>query len=157
MLRIGAECQVYVADVPADGVVILALCVSDLAKGTALIDPAHFLVEEHIGVVFGDHKDALCLLRGADEGDALRHGGVGGALGDHVEALFQGADREGSVLMEAVRKEHGVHIMLDEFIEFGIAGRLGIKAFAGALHGRNVAVANGDDLAAVFLHDLEER
>lgn len=132
------------------GVVVFALGVYDLTQGAALVDLLHFLVEEHVGIVFRQHEDGLALFRCFYQLDTLGHGGIGNALGYAVDVFLQAADDVFRVLVEIVGDEDGIQIVLDEGIEICIAGDHVAQFLFSQFQTLGALVTNGYNLCAVY-------
>ena len=136
-------------------VVVLALGVAHLADLAGLVQPAHLLVEHHVGVVLGEQVHLAAGLHGAGQGDRLGQRLARGGLAHHVLAGAQGAHRQRRVLVEEVGEDHGIHRVAQERVEVGVGGHA--VAPAGLNELLLPRVAQGDQLHAGVRRPGRER
>ena len=103
---------------------VLALAVGEVADLAGAEEAGHLLVGGRVGVVLGEQVDQTGLLDLAAEGDALGERVAGGAFAHHMLARVQRLDGEGGVLVEVVGQDHGVQIVLQEFVVVGVGGHV---------------------------------
>ena len=101
---------------------VFTLAVLEFADGAFLIEPAHLLIEDHVGVVLGEHVDATTLFDGPRQGDAFAECVTGGGFTHHVSARLECGDRKRGVLVEVVRQHDCVHVVLEEALELRVGG-----------------------------------
>ena len=106
--------------------VVFAFRIDDLAEGTALSDPLHFQIEEHLRIVFGEEIHGVgVLFRRTDQRNAFCHGAVADAFGIHVDSPLKASDGVGSVFVEEVRKDHRIYAVFNEGVEIVVNSGIG--------------------------------
>ena len=99
------------------GMVVLPLGKQDLPQRPAVDYPFHLDVEEHLGIILRQEIDRAALLRRPDQLDALRHGAVGDAFAEHMDAALQAFNGIRRVFMKEIGQNDRVHVLLDELLE----------------------------------------
>ena len=131
-----------------NGMIVFALGVQELTQRSLAADPLHLQVEEHKGEVLAQHINGTAFLSGANQLDALGHRAVGHALGVDVETSAQTRDGIRRVLMEVVADDDGIHLMINEFVKFGVGRDTLAQFFQTLLQTVLVEIAERDDLRA---------
>ena len=104
--------------------VIFTLGKQDFAETSAAVDSAHFLIELHERIIFGEHIDCLALFGGADKRDSLRHSAVACTFAQNMDVFFKRTYRVFRVFMEKVAQKNRFQTwMVDKFIEACISGK----------------------------------
>ena len=116
------------------GVDILALAAFEFADQALLIEALHFLIEDHVGVVFCEHVDLAALFHRPRQRHAFTQRMAGGGFAHHVFVGLQCLDGKGGVLVEVVGEDDCVHVVGEEFVVVEIGGYAeGVGLFGQAL------------------------
>ena len=99
---------------------VFALTILKLSDHAVLIKPPHLLVVDEVGIVLCKEIDLPALFDSPCQRNTLTQGLASASLAHYVQTCFQGLDCERCVLVEVVRKNDCVHVMLEERVVVSI-------------------------------------
>ena len=131
-------------------VVIFALGKQHFTQCATLIDTAHLLIEDHVGIVFRQHIDSVALLGCPHQRHTFSHSAVGGAFTEDMDIPLQCLDSKGCVVMEEVAQEHSFHTrVIQELVKVLVHRQIIAKDLLCLLQLFLLQVTNRHDLTIV--------
>ena len=128
------------------GVDVLTLAVFEVADAALLVEPLHLLVEDHVGVVLGEHVDLAAFLDRPRQCHAFAQGVAGRGFAHYVFVGLECFDGKRRVLVEVVGQYDRVHVAAEEFVVIDECQHVEGLAFCHEALFPNVA--NGDQFHA---------